>query len=184
MTDSEATLVRQCLAGDASSARELVERYQRAVFAVCARMLRHSHDTEDIVQEVFLRIFRSLHRWDPGRPLRPWILTIAVNRCRTALLQRRRVPIPVESTDERVTMPSQEHADVMQVIEEGLLELRPEYSTCFSLFYREELGIAEIGEIMDRPPGTIKTWLYRARRDMAEYLNRRGLAPEEYDELS
>src|SRR5687768_5322830 len=76
--------------------RDLVERFQPEVFALGVRLLGHRHDAEDVVQEVFLRIFRSLKRWDATRPLRPWILGITVNRCRTWIGRRKRVPEPVE----------------------------------------------------------------------------------------
>src|SRR3712207_226810 len=84
----DATLVRRCLRNDTHAVRALVERFQGAVFGLCVRLLRHRHDAEDVTQEVFLRVFRSLRRWDAGRPLRPWVLGIAVNRCRTWLARR------------------------------------------------------------------------------------------------
>ena len=89
-------LVRRCRQGRPDAMRELVERFQSDVYALCARLVSHRHDAEDVTQEVFLRVFRSLRRWDPARPLKPWIMTIAVNRCRTWLGRRRRIPEPVD----------------------------------------------------------------------------------------
>ena len=80
--------------------RELIERFQAEVFGLSVRMLNHRHDAEDVSQEVFLRVFRSLRRWDPARPLRPWITGITVNRCRTWLSQRSRVPETVDYLNE------------------------------------------------------------------------------------
>src|SRR6202007_885609 len=65
----DAALVRLCLAGDQQGARELVERFQSMVFAVCVRMLGQREDAEDVTQDVFLRVFRALRSWDPTRPL-------------------------------------------------------------------------------------------------------------------
>ena len=67
-------------------------RFQAEVFGLCVRLLHHRHDAEDVTQEVFLRVFRSLHRWDSARPLKTWVMGIAVNRCRTWLSQRSRRP--------------------------------------------------------------------------------------------
>src|SRR5947209_14441607 len=50
----------------------------RSVFGLCVRLLNHRHDAEDVTQEVFLRVFRSLRRWDATRPLKPWVMGIAV----------------------------------------------------------------------------------------------------------
>src|SRR5206468_4817853 len=71
---ADAALVKRCLSGDPVACRELVEQLQSDVLAVCRRLLAHLHDAEDVAQEVFLRVFRSLKRWDNTRPLRPWVL--------------------------------------------------------------------------------------------------------------
>ena len=78
----------------ASLTRALVERFQGIVFGLSVRLLTHRHDAEDVTQEVFIRVFRSLRRWDRTRPLQPWILGIAVNRCRTWMARRARRPEP------------------------------------------------------------------------------------------
>src|SRR5437868_14468284 len=92
VTAEDAILVRRCLKGDAAAIQALVERYQSDVFGLCVRLLHHRHDAEDVTQEVFLRIFRSLKRWDSSRPLKPWVMGITVNRCRTWMTQRARRP--------------------------------------------------------------------------------------------
>jgi len=98
----EATLVRRCLKGNAEAVQELVERFQTEVYGLCCRLLNHRHDAEDVAQEVFLRVFRSLKGWDPARPLKPWIMGIAVNRCRTWLAQRARRPELVDYLQDTV----------------------------------------------------------------------------------
>ena len=80
MSADDALLVRRCLRGEAAAVQALVERFQAEVFGLCVRLLHHRQDAEDVTQEVFLRIFRSLRRWDSSRPLRPWIMGITVNR--------------------------------------------------------------------------------------------------------
>ena len=92
MTADDAALVRLCLKGQPDAMRALTERFQAEVFGLSFRLLTHRQDAEDVTQETFLRVFRSLRRWDPSRPLRPWILGIAVNRCRTWMSRRVRRP--------------------------------------------------------------------------------------------
>src|SRR5947199_2589417 len=101
----DATLVRRCLKGDESAIQSLVERYQSDVFGLCVRLLHHRQDAEDVTQEVFLRVFRSMRRWDASRPLKPWIMGIAVNRCRTWLAQRMRRPESVEYLQDTASSP-------------------------------------------------------------------------------
>ncbi|MBS0262675.1 MAG: sigma-70 family RNA polymerase sigma factor, partial [Planctomycetes bacterium] len=99
MTEDQ-TLVRDCLAGNVDSLREFVQRFQPAVFGLCFRMLSHREDAEDVAQEVLLRALRNLSRWDPARPLYPWLMTIAANRCRTRLSQRTRRDLPAEFAEQ------------------------------------------------------------------------------------
>ena len=158
--------------------RALVERFQGLVFGVCYRMLRQREDAEDVVQDVFLRVFRSLHRWDAERPLKPWLLTITANRCRTALDKRSRLPAPSEAAAQRTIEDgrSRRH-ELAEELQLALDTLREDYRMCFVLFYEQELNCARIGEVLGCPEGTVKTWLHRARKQMAEFLERRGVTP-------
>lgn len=178
MTEDDALLVRHCLAGDEASQRCLVERYQGAVFGLCYRMLGQREDAEDVAQDSILRAFRSLSGWDPTRPFKPWILAIAANRCRTFLEKRSRQP--VNASDAVASLAEATNVETTDVAEElniALGKLREDYRTCFILFYVQELSCAQIGEILGCPQGTVKTWLHRARKELAGHLQRRGVAP-------
>jgi RNA polymerase sigma-70 factor (ECF subfamily) len=180
----EAALVRRCLRGDADAVRTLVERFQADVYGLCIRLLHHRHDAEDVTQEVFLRIFRSLRRWDPSRPLRPWILGIALNRCRTVLVQRARRPELADYLqDVAPSRPADDTAELLREIEAAVRELRPDYRCVFVLFHEQGLPYEDIAVALDRPVGTVKTWLHRARLEILERLRRRGMISEVEHEL-
>lgn len=175
---SELRVVRGCLTGDGESVRTFVGHFREAVYRVSFRILRHHEDAEDVVQETFVRAIRSLHQWDQTRPLRPWLLTIAANRCRTALAKRSRSPI-VTSQDFAesacdVSPALEERAELAEELDLQLQALKPDLQECFRLFYTEQLSCAEIATRMNRPEGTIKTWLHRARGQLAQALQRRG----------
>jgi RNA polymerase sigma-70 factor, ECF subfamily len=183
--DADANLARRCLAGDASAFEQIIDRYQRLLVAVCWRMLGHRQDAEDIVQEVFLRAYRHLDRWDPTRPLRPWLVTIAVNRCRTEL-SRRRPDVRGEdgaSLAQTVAAPASTESDLAEELQRGIDQLREEYRTVFVLFYQQELPVQEIAEVCEVPVGTVKTWLHRARHQLAELLRQRRVVTESGHEL-
>jgi RNA polymerase sigma-70 factor (ECF subfamily) len=178
-SDDDALLVRRALRGDARAVQALVERYQADVFALCVRVLQHRHDAEDVTQEVFVRVFRSLKRWDASRPLRPWIMGIAVNRCRTWLARRTRRPDLVEYLQDTAAAPaSDDVAELAAEIQSALVELRLEYRTVFVLFHEQGLPYEQIAEAMGKPVGTIKTWLHRARGDVLDRLRKRGMISE------
>ena len=147
------------------------------------RLLGHRHDAEDVTQEVFLRIFRSLHRWDESRPLKPWIMGITVNRCRTWLTQRSRRPELVDYLQDTVPAPlADDAAELLHEIQAAVGALRPEYRTVFVLFHEQGQPYEDIAAALERPVGTIKTWLHRARLEVLERLRQRGMVGEEVGE--
>lgn len=180
MSAEDGKLVRCCLRGDKEAIRELVDRFQGTVLGLCVRLLVHRQDAEDVTQEVFLRVFRSLNQFDRTRPLRPWIVGITVNRCRTWMTQRARLPNLTaylnDVIEERVPDDS---VELQQEIQDALLRMRPEHREAFVLFHQQGLPYEEIAEAVDRPVGTVKTWLHRARLEVLEYLKERGMIFEE-----
>jgi RNA polymerase sigma-70 factor (ECF subfamily) len=179
----DSSLVRRCLRGDSQAIQALVDRFQGEVFGLCVRLLRHRQDAEDVTQEVFLRIFRSLRKWDRTRPLRPWIMGITVNRCRTWLSQRARRPEPVDYLQETLSSPlADDAAELAAEVQAAVDELRPDYRTVFILFHERGQPYEEIADAMERPVGTVKTWLHRARMEVLGRLRRRGMVPENFTE--
>lgn len=175
---SDRELAQQIMQGEELAVRELVERHEGVVLRLCLRMLGSRHDAEDVAQETFLRAVRSMARWDATRPLAPWLLAIAANRCRTALGKRRDLVVDQQVMAESHASrpdPYQGIADLSEEVERALGEIRDEYRQAFCLFHTEELAYAEIAEVLDVPLGTVKTWVHRARKELAVILRRRGV---------
>jgi RNA polymerase sigma-70 factor (ECF subfamily) len=170
-------LVEAIRSGDPDAPGRLIERYQGLIFGLCFRMLGHRHDAEDVMQETFVRALRGFSGFESERPLRPWLLGIAANRCRTALARRGRRPATVAATEEwpdhRVGSAAAD--DLAGELQRALGRLRPDYRMVFALFHEQNLPYEEISQTMGRPVGTIKTWLHRARAELADHLSRRGV---------
>ncbi|HJT36434.1 MAG TPA: sigma-70 family RNA polymerase sigma factor [Pirellulales bacterium] len=180
MPDDVPELVRRCLSGDEAAMAELIDRFRGQVFGLCYRMLGHRQDAEDMTQEAFVRALRSLNRWDSRREFRPWLLAIAGNRCRTLLASRRKVPRPTGEVDylPDARPDRQQQLNLAEEVRLALSYLREEYRQALVLFHEQQLGYAEIAEVLDCPVGTVKTWVHRARRELADHLRRRGVLEE------
>ena len=184
MSSSDPELVRRCLAGDETAYRELVERYERKVYAVAFRMVRVREDAEDLTQETFVRMFKALDRYDPSRPFPAWLLTIAA-RLSIDQLRRRRVKTvslfrtEPDSQEEHVV----EYADPAPGPEElaerneeqlgadRLIGSLPEhYRIVVVLRHQQGLSYEEISEALRLPLGTVKARIHRARALLKERL--------------
>jgi RNA polymerase sigma factor (sigma-70 family) len=175
----DALLVGSCLRGDAEAVQDLILRFQSNVFGLCVRLLHHRQDAEDVTQEVFLRVFRSLNRWDSKRPLKPWIMGITVNRCRSWLGQRARRPEPVEYLQDTASSPkADDSAELASEIQCALGGLRLEYRSVFVMYHEQGQPYDDIAQALGKPVGTIKTWLHRARLQVLDRLRRRGMVSE------
>lgn len=183
-TDQE--LVARTLNGEQQAFAELVEAYQTSVFNLTYRMLSNRGEAEDAAQEAFLRAYQHLDRYDPSRPFKTWLLSIASNYCIDRLRKRRLTwlsideplpPHPALNSDapdpERATLLGEREAAM-----ESLLDgLAPDYRAAVVLKYWYDMSYTEIAESLETTESAIKSRLYRARQMLADEL-RAGKAPE------
>ncbi len=172
----EAELITAAKTGDQEAFRQLVERYQGAVYNLAYRMLGIPEEAEDAAQEIFVRIYRQLERYDPTRKFSTWTLVIATNYCIDQLRRRRMQLVPLENiipwARDREAGPEaealgQESRDEVQRL---IRELPEKYRAPLVLRYWEDLSCAEIAEILGVPEGTVKTQIHRARKALGKLL--------------
>jgi RNA polymerase sigma-70 factor (ECF subfamily) len=181
--------VERALKGFEDGFRTLVARYQRPVYNLLARMLRDPALAEDLTQETLLKAYGHLSSFDARFKFSSWIFRIAHNTAVDALRRRPRRetslddPGPRERArvDQALVDPrsdaglrSAERRDLARVLEAALDRLRPEYRQVVVLRYHEDLSYEEVAGITSLPLGTVKSYLHRARAEMAEFLVARG----------
>jgi RNA polymerase sigma-70 factor, ECF subfamily len=140
-TDPE--LVDAALEGDVQAFREIVERYQGLVFRIIYHYIGRRNEVEDLAQEVFLKLYRSLPRFDKGRPLQAWISKITGNHCVDAIRKAKSRPVKSFSDLSEAEMERIEFFTERAVQNSGLTEQEAEES--FALLHRlmEDLGEKE-----------------------------------------
>ena len=169
--------------GDLSAFNEIVSRHERAVFAVCMRVLRDGPSAEDATQDTFIRAWGAIHSFRGGA-VRPWLLRIATNRAYDLLRARARRPArsldaePFETEPEWTSLAAQgdspeSHAarsELSAVLEWALAELPDNQRLAIILSDIQGYGYEEIAEITDVATGTVKSRISRGRSRLRDVL--------------
>lgn len=187
----DSDVVERLRAGGRDSAFALLlPRYERKVFRLCCALLRDPAQAQDAAQESLVRIWKGLPSYDGRASLSSWIYTITRNRCLTAI-ERRRAQATLNDSDSELESLPAEGTDTHETEDRAarlreLIELLPErYRRTLVLFYFEDRSVGEVARQLGCPEGTVKTTLFRARAQLAELLQRRGLHdPEHWLETS
>jgi RNA polymerase sigma-70 factor, ECF subfamily len=185
-------LVARARRGEAAAFEALVRHYQDRVYALAWRLVYDEHLARDIAQDVFLRLYERLDRYDPARgPFEPWFLTLATNlalnaRARAALRRTASIDASGPSAEGPREPPPDPKApsapqqavetEARAAIRAAVRALPDLYAGIVALHYLEGLGVKEIAERLEMPVGTVKIRLHRARATLRETLERFGRA--------
>jgi RNA polymerase sigma-70 factor, ECF subfamily len=183
---AEARLVTDALGGSQAAFEQIVRRYQRPVISLIVRMIGDPAQAEDLAQETFVKAFRHLKSFDATRRLSSWLFRIAHNTTLDAL--RRLKPEVLEldglhDGDPHRDPPAPAQPDPLEqaalgaALNRALLTLRPGYRAAIALRYDQQLPFDEIGRILGIPEVTARSYVHRARKELARSLAALGWAP-------
>lgn len=185
-TVTEARLVAQALAGAQPAFEQIVRRYQRPVITLIHRITGDPALAEDLAQDTFVKVFRNLAAFDTTRRFSSWIFRIAHHTAIDALRRAPRRDVSLDAAPQSGgvdALPAQPAPDPVETrrlgraLEGAIAQLRPEYRAAISLRYDEGLPFDEIGQIMGIPEPTARTYVHRARQELARRLTDAGWAP-------
>ncbi len=175
----DAALVHRLLQRDVSAFEELYERHSRLVYALVLRILRQVTTAEEVVQDVFLQLWRNASQYDGKRgPFVPWLLTLARNRALDQLRlkseRQRRREDQTEELPPVVIMPDFEGSIDEQrrasKVRELMASLSPQQKKAIELAYFEGLSHSEIANALQEPLGTVKGWIRNGLLKLKEGL--------------
>jgi RNA polymerase sigma-70 factor (ECF subfamily) len=178
--EPEPMVLREALGGDRDAFGRIVLLYQDWVFRLAYRMVWDAHEAKDLSQEIFLRLYRCMDKYEPSRPFGPWFLRLATNVCLNGL-KRRKGASRVQSLDAagEVAEPEGKEpggleaagtADRAARLREAVSELPPDYRAVISMRYLEGASYEDIAEALDLPVGTVKNRLFRARERLKQAM--------------
>lgn len=172
--DPDAESLARYLAGDLESFDRLMTAHQEKVFAVCLRMLGDRDKALDAAQETFITVLRKAGSFEGRSAFTTWLYRIAVNACYDSLRKEGRRPAaPLPETYQAADPSARwelEAAEVRPAIERALAELPAEYAAVVTLSDLQDLPLSAVAEALELPLGTVKSRLFRGRKQLARAL--------------
>jgi RNA polymerase sigma-70 factor, ECF subfamily len=177
----EGELLARARGGDGDAWNELAQRYRRPAYLLALQLLGNPEDALDVAQDALLRFFTRIHRFQAGRPVKPWLLAIVRNRARD-LLRRRKVrraePLPEDSPTYRPelvepgTSPEEDYArhELRRKLWQALAAMPAAQKEILVLRDYQDLSYSEIAAVLAIPIGTVMSRLHRARASLRNLL--------------
>ncbi len=179
-----AELVRRCRAGDGAAWEEIVSAYTRRIYNLAYRFTSRADAAEDLTQEVFIRVYRSLEQYDPKQgDLQNWLMRLARNLIIDDYRRRQRTPQNTHADDledhtyhlrssNSSVQTDIERRELGVQVQAGIDKLSADLRTCVILRDIEELSYQEIVDLLKIPEGTVKSRINRGRIELAKILRR------------
>ncbi len=172
-------IIRRVLLGDRQAYAQLVKQYQNLVFSIALRYTQNREDAEEIAQDIFIKVYRSLADFRANSKFSTWLYTIAAN---TSITFLRKKKLPVHSLDNEkifhladtrnaaTAVADIERGSHVTLVNKAIQLLSPDDATVITLFYKAEQSIEEIGKITGLTPNAVKVKLHRARKRLKEKM--------------
>jgi len=183
--DADTQIIERCLGGEEAAWEDLVKVHTRRVYAICYRFVGSDQEAQDLTQEIFLRVFRSLKSFRAGEGS----FTVWLSRLARNLLidhyRRTKVDRATDSIEDQLPMLEEKTAmsartdglvagrEASELLQGALQKLSPELRETVILRDLEELEYREIAQVLNVPEGTVKSRLNRGRAELARLLKRK-----------
>ena len=176
----EKVLVSRILDGQVDEFQHIISNYQKLVWHMAARIVKSENDREDICQDVFVKVYKNLRSFKFESKLSTWIGRIAYN-CSVNFVQKKKPELYEDISPEGVTLDSlesdfilpdssAENNNVAKILNKEIMSLPMMYRTILTMFHLEEMTYNEIADITKLPEGTVKSHLFRARKELKKRL--------------
>lgn len=152
-----------------------IQAHGRRLFGLCLTLCAHRQDAEDLYQDTWLKALAAFDQYDPSRPFEPWLTRICVNTYRNTLRRLARSPIfnGFRTTQEKETLlgnlPARSQPDYTPLYQ-AIHGLPEKLRVTVILYYFEDMDVNTTAQVLDIPPGTVKSRLNKARTKLKEVL--------------
>ena len=186
MRDDDDALAARASRGDRRALEELLVRHTDRIHAVCRRIVAHPDDALDATQEAMIAVARGITRFDGRAAFSTWCYRVATNAALDELRRKRRRPVPADPTDRDATRSwsdsgrsTEDRVGARMDVDAALATLPEEFRVAVVLRDLCDLDYAEIAEVLDVPPGTVRSRISRGRALLVEQLQPEGAGNRE-----
>ena len=176
-------LVAGCIAGERRYQRRLFKKYRSSVYSLIYNILGNDTHIDDILQQVFIKIFRSLKNFKGLSSLKTWIYRITTKVCIDQLRKKyRKRQLPIVSNTDYIDghldaggsdpLKEREQIELRKQIEKGLNRLSVDKRIVVTMFEMEGFSLQDISEVLNKPVGTVKSRLFHGRKELADHLRK------------
>ena len=153
---------------------QYIRQYGKRLYGLCLSLCADTFEADDLYQDTWLRVIKSLTQYDPGRPFEPWLTKICVNTYRNALRRVAKSPLLSFRTNEEkdallCAVPAPENPDY-RALYEAIGRLPEKLRVAVILFYFQDMDVAAAARALGIPEGTVKSRLHKARKRLKEML--------------
>lgn len=185
MTINDEHIIKQIMEGDTKAFAVLVDRYKDLVFALVIRMLKHREEAEEVSQDTFIKVYKSLDSFKGDSKFSTWIYRVAYNTCLDRIKKNKKeyLNVAIDDYTEYQIKSIDNALDALisderkEAIKECLDLLPPDDSALLTLYYFEDLSLDEIAKIVNLTSNNVKVKLFRSRKKLTSLLKAR-LEPE------
>ncbi|MDD2697121.1 MAG: sigma-70 family RNA polymerase sigma factor [Candidatus Pacebacteria bacterium] len=180
---SDEKLIADYLRGDEGALEVLIKRYLKPIYSFSFRFVGNKQEAEDATQDVFVKVWRNLKKFDRKKSFKTWIFHIAKNTCIDCLKKKKAIPFSdfqtstnrntvVDSLVDSTSLPDElfKRIDVAQILKSAMEKLSPRYSMVLFLRHNDHFTFQEIAETMGEPLYTIKSRYRRALIQLRKML--------------
>ena len=168
----DTALIRGTLTGDSQAFEELVKKYWNQVYYLALKYCRCSETASDIAQETFIAVFESLETFVIGKKFRPWLLKITANKAIKHFNKSSKLPTSELHDCHSDNNTPEQIFEKRQIFDQCLLKLEFEQRILFVLRHGLQLSYDEMATILDKPVGSVKGELFRARRQLKQHFSK------------
>ncbi|WP_243098140.1 RNA polymerase sigma factor [Serpentinicella alkaliphila] len=181
---SDEKIINLCLQNDIDGFNSLYSKYEKYIYRLCYYYTNSKEDSLDLLQDIYIKIYKAISTFDNKRPLIPWIKKISINTCQNYIRDNKNNLGNKALSNNIDIINLQSNSDIEDIVEfidtkkalvDAIRLLPEDIKSVVILRHVENLSYKEISEYMSIPIGTVKTYLFRGRKQIKDYLKKEGI---------